>query len=88
MRVYHGIINKNRLLVGHFHKLIPRNYDHFQVMRKINNNSYVINSPNEWQISSIFNNTNIYTYFSHKETVVIEMNLEIKEENDYIVVVN
>lgn len=54
-------LNKHGLPIG-CSKLQNKEYGPFTIQKKINNNSYVIDLPSEWRISSTFNIADIHTY--------------------------
>ncbi|KAJ4722861.1 RNA-directed DNA polymerase [Melia azedarach] len=55
-------LRKNRF-PGIRSKLQNRKYGPFRVARKINDNAYVLQLPNEWNISNTFNVANLYEYY-------------------------
>ena len=56
-------LNKYRLPRQHHSKLQPRMYGPYRVLRRINNNAYVLKLPPDMQISSTFNVADLYKYF-------------------------
>ena len=56
-------LNKSRFPIGEYHKLQAKNFGPFRVKQRINDNSYIIDLPTGWNISSTFNVSDLYEYY-------------------------
>ena len=56
-------LRKERLPVGTYHKLQPRKFGPFRIIKKIQDNAYVLDLPPHLQISPTFNVSNLHVYY-------------------------
>jgi hypothetical protein len=66
-------LRKGRLPTGAFGKLRNKKHSPCKILKKINDNTYVIDLPEDLAISSTFNMSDIFEYFQPEDS---ELNLK------------
>ena len=74
-------MTRERISVGSYNKLKLKKYVPFKIMKKINDNAYVVDFSSNMTMSKTFNVANIYEYHPTKQ-LYLDYNLKVSSLKD------